>query len=327
MNLPDMVPDTANEDHVDSLWQILNRKLQEELEIARPAPAADDLAAHLKRCRTEPDAYYQQAESEMHKRTLGLVERLQTATGSNAEFGRMVKHLWDAVLLLTQADVGNPARTQAMADILQLEGMTVRAGLRPWTPVLKPLLVHWYCHGGATLTTPNRHPNPLLPHAATVSHLPEVVLAGRALPVRPNQAMLPGFDDVGSPIRQSVLVEVLELGTGGQGLQGGRGAPLAARAWISCMLAAPRASWDYPARVTMTVREFLTRLYLPDTWPTGTLLTNRLERLQDEVFRVRMIAPDGRIRPVAIDWIPIDNRTAGPSTTRKWSSGCGCRRV
>ena len=304
--------DMATDERAEALWKFLNRMIRAELGTERPPPAADDLAAHLRFCLGVPDDEYRQAVADTHERALGLVERLQETDRGRLSIrsGSLAGDLWSAVLTLTQADreKDNAARIQALAGIMELETLPVAAGLRPWVPVLKPLLVHWYIHG-ATLVHVNHHPYPLLPHAATVSHLPELVMEGRALPVRAGQAMLPGFEGAGNPIRQSVLVEVLDLGTGGRGLQGGRGAPLAARTWIACMLAAPRASWDYPARVRVTVREFLTRLYLPDTWPTGVKLTNQLERLQDEVFRVRMIAPGGRIRPVAIDWIPIDNRT------------------
>ena len=101
-------------------------------------------------------------------------------------------------------------------------------------------------------------------------------------------------------MRQSLLVDVLDLGRGGQGA-----APLATRAWIACVLAAPQETWGHPVCVRMPVRDFLDRIFLPGGQPRGVDLARRMNRLEDDVYRVRLA--DGR-HPVAILHIPRDAR-------------------
>ncbi len=304
-----------------ALWAFHNDRIREKLDIDRPSPSVNDLVAHLKYSRQFPDDEFLAAVEATQTRALTLANQLHGESSLQvAEANAMTGALWDAVLKLVHAsrDHGDEVFMAAMAVITDLEIVAIAAGVRPWRPVIKPLLEHWYVNG-ATLARINTHPYPLLANGFANSHIPEVVMAGRALPLIPGQVALPGFEDVGSPMRQSLLVDVLDLGSlysrKGSHRGGGKGAPLAARAWIACVLGAPAASWHWPARIQITVREFLQRVYRDQTWKRGIALTRQLEKLQNDVFRISVDVPrrsswiHDRIRPVVIDQIPIDSRT------------------
>lgn len=300
--------DLTPEEQAKALWQFMNDRVREELGTERPPPAGDDLAAHLKLFQANPDDDYRQAVADTHERTLGLVERLKEATrGLSVRSGSLASDLWNTVLTLTQnaPKVDNNERTLAMAEIIRMDVVTIAAGLRPWVPVLKPLLVHWYRHG-ATLTPANTHPWPLLPHAVTVSHLPELVSVGLALPTGSQQTMLPGFEGNDSPIRQALPWDLLDAAGG---LHEGRSGAAIIKAWTELLLWGSQNYWEYPSRPRVTVRMLFQTLR--KTVPSAPRCLEQLRRIQDAIYSIALQyrRPDGRlreIRPVAILDVPAD---------------------
>ena len=300
--------DLTADEQAKVLWEFLNDRVRKELGTERPPPLGDDLAAHLKLFQANPDDEYRQALAETHERTLGLVERLSEATReTNTSFERMATNLWDAVMLLTQGDpkVGNDERMVTLAEIMRLDAISVDAGLRPWIPVLKPLLVHWYRHGAA-LSPANTHPWPLLPHAVTVSHLPELASTGLALPAGSQQPMLPGFEGNDSPIRQALPWDLLDAAGGSH--KGREGAAII-KAWTELLLWGSQGNWGYPSMPQVTVRMLFETLR--KNVPSAARCLEQLRRIQDAIYSIALQyrRPDGRlreIRPVAIVDVPAD---------------------
>lgn len=296
--------DLTTDERAEALWEFLNRMIRAELDTERPPPSGIDLAVHLKLSLVDPNDEFRQAVADTRERTLGLVERLGEATpGLNVQ----ASDPWDAVLMLLRSDpkVDDNERMLAMVEIMRLEAVIVATGLRPWVPVLKPLLAHWYRHG-ATLTPANTHPWPLLPHAVTISHLPKLVSAGLALPAGSHQPMLPGFEGNDSPIRQALPWDLLDAAGGSQE---GRGAAAIIKAWTELLLWGSQSHWGCPSMPQVTVRMLFETLR--KTVPSATRCLEQLRRIQDAIYSIALQyrRSDGRlreIRPVAIVEVPAD---------------------
>ena len=127
------------------------------------------------------------------------------------------------------------------------------------------------------------------------SNLPVLARPGLAAPDQPDLfGSLPGFEPPGSAIVPSLPLVLFDAADG-MSTGKGRGAPLALRVWIECVLRAQPDDRARAARLTVKLRDFIAALWPNDTYrPSrdGPKLVRALNRIH--VTRVPWTDPEGK---------------------------------